>query len=154
MRYWTLGLIGLALAGTGASHPRPAQPGPDTLTMSYSVAGLHVIQRVNRATDIVAARLYLLGGTRQLTEATAGIEALLLDASGYGTERYPGEQARRAMARTGSVVQTETEADWSVLGFRYGRRRPAVPEVGRLDAPEGAEASNFATRRAGCCRPS
>ena len=117
MRCWTLGVLGLALAGTGASHPRPAQPGPDTLTMSYSVAGLHVIQRVNRATDIVAARLYLLGGTRQLTEATAGIEALLLDASGYGTERYPGEQARRAMARTGSVVQTETEADWSVLGF-------------------------------------
>ncbi|HKA59350.1 MAG TPA: pitrilysin family protein [Gemmatimonadales bacterium] len=92
-------------------------PGPDTLTTSYDVAGLRVIQRVNRATDIVAARLYLLGGTRQLTEATQGIEALLLEASAYGTQRYPGDEARRAVARTGSIVQLEADADWSVLGF-------------------------------------
>ncbi len=92
-------------------------PGADTLTMSYDVSGLHVIQRVNRSTDIVAARLYFLGGTRQIAEATAGIEALWLGATGYGTERYPGDQAWRAMARTGSVVQIENDADWSVFGF-------------------------------------
>ncbi len=90
---------------------------PATLTASYDVGGLHVIQRVNRSSDIVAARLYLLGGTRQITDATAGIEALWLDATGYGTERYPGDQAWRAMGRTGSAVQVETNADWSVFGF-------------------------------------
>ncbi len=117
MRGLTLGLVVL-LGATGAGGaPRARLPGPDTLTMAYDVSGLHVIQRVNRASDIVAARLYLLGGTRQLTEATAGIEALLLDASGYGTTRYPGDEARRAMARTGSVVQIEAGADWSVFGF-------------------------------------
>jgi zinc protease len=99
----------------GAPRARPSEP--DTLTMAYDVSGLHVIQRVNRATDIVAVRLYLLGGTRQLTEGTAGIEALLLHASGYGTARYPGEEARRAMARTGSVVEIDAGADWSELGF-------------------------------------
>ncbi len=92
-------------------------PGADTLTTSYDVSGLHVIQRVNRSTDIVAARLYFLGGTRQLAVATAGIEALWLGATGYGTERYPGDQAWRAMARTGSVLQIESDADWSVFGF-------------------------------------
>ena len=92
-------------------------PAADTLTMSYDVSGLHVIQRVNHSTDIVAARLYFLGGTRQLSDATAGIEALWLDATGYGTERYPEEQARRAMGRTGSVVDIDTDADWSVFGF-------------------------------------
>lgn len=112
----TLGLVALLGASSG-SVLRAQQPGRDTLTMTYDVSGLHVIQRVNRATDIVAARLYLLGGTRQLTEATAGIEALLLDAGAYGTARYPGEEARRAMARTGSVVQVEASADWSVFGF-------------------------------------
>jgi len=89
----------------------------DTFTMSYDVSGLHVVQRVNRSTDIVAARLYFLGGTRQITDATAGIEALWLGATGSGTERYPGDQAWRAMARTGSEVQIETDADWSVFGF-------------------------------------
>lgn len=103
-----LGVL-LLLGGDGS--------GPDTLTMSYDVAGLRVVQRVNRATDIVAAHLYLLGGTRQLTEATQGIEAVLLEASAYGTQRYPGDEARRAVARTGGVVQIDVGADWSVLGF-------------------------------------
>ncbi len=117
MRGLTLGLVVLLGAtGTGRA-PRARPPGPDTLTMAYDVSGLHVIQRVSRATDIVAARLYLLGGTRQLTEATAGIEALLLDASGYGTTHYPGDEARRRMARTGSVVQIDAGADWSEFGF-------------------------------------
>lgn len=94
-----------------------ATPQADTLTTAYDVSGLRVIQRINRATNIVAARLYLLGGTRQLTVGTAGVEALLLYASEYGTERYPGDEARRAMARTGSVVTLDVGADWSVLGF-------------------------------------
>ena len=114
-----LALAVLAFAGARGPEHQPPAPATaaDTLTMAYEVSGLRVIQRINRATDIVAARLYLLGGTRQLTEGTAGIEALLLRASEYGTERYPGEEARRAMARTGSSVALETGADWSVFGF-------------------------------------
>jgi zinc protease len=117
MRWLTLGFV--ALLGASGSSVRAQQSGvgPDTLTVAYDGAGLHVIQRVNRGTDIVAARLYLLGGTRQITEATAGIEALFLDATSYGTARYPGDEARRAMARTGSVVQLDVGADWSVIGF-------------------------------------
>src|SRR2546426_3868349 len=45
-------------------------------TTLFRSSGVRVIQRVNPATDVVAVRLYLLGGTRQLTERTAGIEAL------------------------------------------------------------------------------
>lgn len=115
-----LSLTVLVVAGAGPRSPRTTQVrpnGPDTLTTSYDVGGLHVIQRVNRATDIVAARLYFLGGTRQITDATAGIEPLWLNATGYGTQHYPGDQARRAMARTGGVVDIESDADWSVLGF-------------------------------------
>ncbi|HEY7193800.1 MAG TPA: pitrilysin family protein [Gemmatimonadales bacterium] len=117
MKWVALASTVLVAAGSSGGGIPASIPGPDTLTTSYQVAGLHVIQRVNRSTDIVAARLYLLGGTRQLTEATAGIEALLLAATGYGTARYPGEQAQRAMARTGSVVEITSDADWSVFGF-------------------------------------
>lgn len=105
-------MICLALAlAVAMQHP------VDTATTSYDVTGIHVIQRVNHATDIVAARLYFLGGTRQITEANAGIEALWLLSTGYGTPRYPGDQGPRAMARTGGVVDLESGADWSVLGF-------------------------------------
>ncbi|HEU5260132.1 MAG TPA: pitrilysin family protein [Gemmatimonadales bacterium] len=113
---WAAALPSLLGAAGPAERPGPATA-PDTLTTAYDVSGLRVIQRVNRATDVVAVRLYLLGGTRQLTKGTAGIEALLLRASEYGTERYPGEEARRAMARTGSVVSHAADADWTVFGF-------------------------------------
>jgi zinc protease len=76
-----------------------------------------VIQWVNRATDVVAVRIYLLGGTRQLTLATAGIEPLLLRASNYGTAHYKDAEVERAMARTGSRVMINAGADWTAFGF-------------------------------------
>ena len=89
----------------------------DTVTVLYEASGVRVIQRYSPATDIVAVRLYLLGGTQQLTERTAGIEALLLRASGLGTELFPGAEAHRAMDRTGSIVTLEAELDFTVFGF-------------------------------------
>src|SRR5439155_652112 len=80
-------------------------------------SGLRVIQRIDRASAVVAVRLYLLGGTRQVTKRTAGIEALLLKTSEYGTTQFPDAAARRAMARTGCVVFLEPGVDWTVFGF-------------------------------------
>ncbi|HEX4601434.1 MAG TPA: pitrilysin family protein [Gemmatimonadales bacterium] len=107
-------LVLLPLCGMGPSGtaPAPGGAGSDTLTTAYEVSGVRVVQRVSPATDIAAARLYLLGGTRQLTERTAGIEALLLRASQYGTAQFSG-----AMARTGSLVVLDADADWTVFGF-------------------------------------
>lgn len=90
---------------------------PDTLTTVRQVAGVRIIQRISRKNDLVAVRLYLLGGTRQLTERTAGIEALLLNAAAFGTDHFPGGQSQRAMARTGAVETLEPDADWTVTGF-------------------------------------
>ena len=118
-RHALLGVLAalLTLAADGASRTPPRASEPDSLTFGYDVSGVHVIQRVNRASDLVAVSLYLLGGTRQLTERTAGIEALLLDASANGTERYPDGQSERAMARTGAVETLEPLVDWTIVGF-------------------------------------
>src|SRR6476620_4492845 len=71
--------------------PHPAtKPAADTTTSEFEVNGLKVILRRNMATDVVAANLYLLGGTRQLTPQTQGIEALLFAASERGSRRFPG----------------------------------------------------------------
>jgi zinc protease len=91
--------------------------GADTLTFAYEASGVRIIQRLSHANDIVAVRLYLLGGTQQLTERTAGIEALLLRASSLGTAQFPGAQAHRAMDRTGCVVTLKPDLDWTVFGF-------------------------------------
>lgn len=90
----------------------------EQLTTAYDVGGVRVIQRSNHANDVVAVNLYLLGGTRQLTARTAGIEPLYLAASEFGTEHYPKAEARRARAHTGSRIVIEPGVDWTVFGFR------------------------------------
>lgn len=89
-----------------------------SLTTSFDVAGVHVILRQNNANNVVAANLYLLGGSRQVTEANAGIEPLLLEVSDRGTRRYPKNSLRRAMSRLGSEIAVAPRADWTMFGIR------------------------------------
>lgn len=89
-----------------------------SLTTSFDVAGVHVILRQNNANNVVAANLYLLGGSRQVTEANAGIEPVLLEVSDRGTRRYPKNALRRAMSRLGSEIAVAPMADWTMFGIR------------------------------------
>lgn len=89
-----------------------------SLTTSFDVAGVHVILRQNNANNVVAANLYLLGGSRQVTERNAGIEPVLLEVSDRGTRRYPKNALRRAMSRLGSEIVVAPRADWTMFGIR------------------------------------
>src|SRR2546430_1906513 len=87
-------------------------------TTSFDVSGVHVILRQNDANNVVAANLYLLGGARQVTEANAGIEPILLDVSERGTLHYPKNSLRRAMSMLGSEIVVAPSADWTMMGIR------------------------------------
>lgn len=89
-----------------------------SLTTSFDVAGVRVILRQNNANNVVAANLYLLGGSRQITERNAGIEPVLLEISDRGTRRYPKNSLRRAMSRLGSEIVVAPGADWTMFGIR------------------------------------
>jgi zinc protease len=89
-----------------------------TMTSSFDVGGVKVILRQSDANNVVAANLYLLGGSRQLTQANAGIEALLLDVSERGTKNYPRATLRRKMSRLGSEITTAPSDDWTMFGIR------------------------------------
>jgi zinc protease len=112
LRWWLL-LVPFALvaAGAGSRIGMAADvPASDSVTTeAYEAAGVKVIHRITPASEIVAVRLYLLGGSRQLTEGTEGIESLLLRANGNGT--------RRAMALTGAQAYLDSGLDWTVAGF-------------------------------------
>ena len=89
-----------------------------TMTSSFDVGGLKVILRESDANNVVAANLYLLGGTRQITAANAGIEPLLLEVSERGTRNYPKTTLRRKMSRLGSEIATVPSDDWTMFGIR------------------------------------
>lgn len=102
-------LLTIALALSTAAAP---------LTTSFEVSGVRVILRQNAANNVVAANLYLLGGARQVTDANAGIEPVLLEVSERGTHQYPGPVLRRAMSRLGSEIVIRPTADWTMFGIR------------------------------------
>ena len=106
-------LIAALLLGAVAA---PASAQRDSAT-TYTVSGVKVIHRRTN-TSIVVANLYLLGGVRQATPATAGIETLLLASTERGTKSYPKDVLRRSMARTGSEIVVQPGEDWTLMGVR------------------------------------
>ncbi|HEX6059796.1 MAG TPA: pitrilysin family protein [Gemmatimonadaceae bacterium] len=107
----------LAEAPPRAGREAPLALAADTATTSYDVDGLRIIHR-RTSNDVVAANLYLLGGSRQMTPATAGIELLLLAASERGTAGYSKERIRDIGALTGSSYVIDPSPDWTMFGFR------------------------------------
>ena len=92
-----------------------------TMTTSFDVGGIKVILRQSDANNVVAANLYLLGGSRQVTAANAGIELFLLEVSVRGTKSYPRAVLRRKMSLLGSEITTAPSDDWTMFGIRATR---------------------------------
>ncbi len=97
---------------------RPVVASDDTLTSAFEVDGIPVVLRRVSANNVVAANVYLLGGVRQLTSQTQGLELLLLEATEEGTAKYARDDLRRRMARLGSTVGVSPGVDWSTMSLR------------------------------------
>jgi zinc protease len=109
-------VLHLALACVMLAPSLAAQAGAasaESATM-LSVGGVRIIHERRAGSPVVAARLYLLGGSRQVTAANAGIEPMILRAAQFGSARYPGNAARTALARTGAAISYEVTNDWIV----------------------------------------
>ncbi|MDQ6612285.1 MAG: insulinase family protein, partial [Gemmatimonadota bacterium] len=110
----------LAHAQATAAPPRASakRTNSDTLTNKFTVAGIPVILRQVTANNVVAANLYLLGGVRQLTPETQGIETMLLESTEYGTKKYSKDLLRSKMSRLGSAIAVSPGIDWTTIGLR------------------------------------
>lgn len=97
---------------------QPHRAADDSTLIAYSVDSVRVVQRLSPSTDVVAVNIHLLGGARQLTPPTQGIEAMWLTASKYGTQNHPDSTPRKAWALTGSVFESDLTSDWTLFGFR------------------------------------
>ena len=95
-----------------------AQTAADTLTSSFSVDGIPVILRRNSSSNVVVANVYLLGGVRQVTSATSGIEPFLLSVSERGTLHYPKAALRARTSSLGSDFVVAPSVDWTMFGAR------------------------------------
>lgn len=108
-------MLAVLLGAGGRDAPGVASGGAAATV--FDVDGIRVLHAPVQHNDVVAVNLYLLGGARQVTETTAGIEPLLLHASERGTERFPGTSVLEAQVRTGSRVFVAPGPDWTTFGF-------------------------------------
>ncbi|HEX9829625.1 MAG TPA: pitrilysin family protein [Bacteroidota bacterium] len=84
----------------------------------FSVNGLKVVVKNNPANSIVSAQLYLRGGAMNLTEHTQGIEPLLLNSALKGTKNYPKDALHAILDKTGSVITSVSNRDYSSVTLR------------------------------------
>lgn len=102
-------------AAEATSAPAGAQLlGTVDTTSAYKVGDITLIHKTTPANAVVAARIYLLGGSANLTEDTAGIERLALSvAAEGGTQAHPKDEFNALLDSMGSSVSAFSDRDFS-----------------------------------------
>ena len=91
------------------------------LVTEFEVNGLKVLVKRRAGSQTVAGGLFIRGGSRNISAENAGIEDLMLDLATEGSASYPRERLRSELARTGTVLGSSVNYDYSVLSFTSTR---------------------------------
>jgi zinc protease len=91
------------------------------LVSEFEVSGLKVLVKRREGSLTVAAGLFIRGGSKNITAANAGIEALMLASSTEATATFPRDRMRNETARLGTVIGSDVNNDYSVLSLRCTR---------------------------------
>ena len=92
------------------------------LVSEFEVNGLKVLVKRREGSQSVVAGLFLRGGARNVTAQNAGVESLMLDVATEASQRFPLEQMRRELSRTGTSLSYGINYDYSVLSLGSTRR--------------------------------
>ncbi|MBA2565081.1 MAG: insulinase family protein, partial [Gemmatimonadetes bacterium] len=112
----TVGCFLLLVAGHGA--PAGARPSDAQARVEeFEVAGIPVLLRRIEANEVIAVKLFIRGGTANLTPRTAGIERFLFAASERGTEKYAKDLWYARLASTGTRVAGAAGYDFSTFSM-------------------------------------
>lgn len=109
------------LAGPRAQAAAPARAS-DTTTDFALPNGLKTIHRRIAGNEVVAVQIYFRGGTRNITAQNAGIETLLFEVATQGSKNFPKGVLNRELARLGTIIDSASGYDFSVLAMRSTRQ--------------------------------
>ncbi len=106
------------LAALGLALPVPARAQQPAEVTEFTVAGIPVIYKPIRANEVIAVRLYIEGGSANLTPETAGIENFMTAAATRGTEKYSRDQFAALAAATGTAIGANANPDYTFLSLQ------------------------------------
>ncbi|MGB8509669.1 MAG: pitrilysin family protein [Pyrinomonadaceae bacterium] len=99
------------------SLPQASKPLADVakLVTEFEVNGLKVLVKQREGSQTVAAGLFLRGGSRNIDEKNAGVEALMLDLASEASANFPRDRMRNELARMGTGIGYGVNYDYSAL---------------------------------------
>ncbi|MEX1257585.1 MAG: pitrilysin family protein [Gemmatimonadota bacterium] len=86
--------------------------------VEFTAAGIPVVLKPVHANEVIALRLYLKGGSANLTPESAGIENFIAAVSERGTQRYSRDEFAARSAATGTVIGGEVNPDYTVTSVQ------------------------------------
>lgn len=115
----TFTLAASAVLAQAGGAPRSSE-GASQVT-EFDVNGLKVLVKRRPNAETVAAGLFIRGGVRNITDKTAGLENLMIDASVEAGTKFKRDVVRRELARTGSTLGGSAGRDFSVVSLGVTR---------------------------------
>ena len=110
----TLSAYPLSARQAAPAASKPTATAMATIT-ELNVNGLKVLVKERPGSLTVAAGLFIRGGSRNITASNAGIEALMLAVATEASTNFPREQFRRELARTGTLIGSGINRDYSAF---------------------------------------
>ena len=113
MKLRMAGVFALALAFPAGGAAQGVEGGP--VVSEFSAAGIPVIYKPIEANEVIAVRLYLRGGSANLSAETAGIENFMAAAATRGTEKYSRDEFAARSAATGTAIGSNANPDYTTI---------------------------------------
>ena len=110
------------MAVAGLSIVAPESWAQRVAATKFQVAGIPVILKPVTANDVIAVRLYIRGGSSNLTPSNAGIESFMLEAATHGTAKYTKDAFNERLTETGTSVSSDAGYDYSLMALQAVRQ--------------------------------
>jgi len=110
------------MAVAGLSIVAPESWAQRVAATKFQAAGIPVILKPVTANDVIAVRLYIRGGSSNLTPSNAGIESFMLEAATHGTAKYTKDAFNERLTETGTSVSSDAGYDYSLMALQAVRQ--------------------------------
>lgn len=111
-------LLTVSIAAFALALPAAAMAQESAEVTEFTVAGIPVIYKLIRANEVIAIRLYIEGGSANLTPETAGIENFMTTAATRGTRKYSRDEFAALSSATGTAIGATANPDYTYLSLQ------------------------------------
>lgn len=118
---FTLIILSLVFGASAQQGGQPTTASQANLISEFDVNGLKVIVKRRPGAPTVAAGLFLRGGVRNSTPATAGLENLMLSTATEASKKFPRTVLRKELSRMASSLGAGSNEDFSAISLSSTR---------------------------------